>query len=200
MKIKEDPVKKDVQNLKGHITFAKSGENTRTTQVSLDNIEHDLIRGKYGAIFAGGKQEARIHAAVNCASLSCPDLLRAPFLAATLDAQLTNATTGWLANPTKNAGPDADGTIRLSKIFEWYAGDFVAAEGSVQAFVRKYSEWNVPDGAQLQHMPYYWDLNSVSDAPEFTSSSQRFCRFGILAVVFAALGAVLALAVTDVNF
>ena len=44
--------------------------NVGGSMYSLDNIEHDTLRPSY--------RDARIHAAVNCASVSCPDMC-APF-------------------------------------------------------------------------------------------------------------------------
>jgi len=132
-----------------------------------------------------------VHAAINCASLSCPDLLPEAFRASDLDNQLTAATQGWLANPTKNPGPDGSGAIVLSKIFEWYGGDFQATAGSVQAFVRTYSSWQFSDGATLRFADYDWSLNAVGGF----SSAGALHRFrpavgalGVLALAMACQG------------
>merc|ERR1740121_3227046 len=128
-------------------------------KVSLDDIEHGMIRGglssEFGAI-------GRIHAAVNCASLSCPDLRTEAFEAGTLDAQLDDAVQAWVGNPTKNPGPGNFGTLQLSMIFNWYGSDFVAESGSVHAFAQKHGPWgnNVSAGAELLFAPYNWDLNA----------------------------------------
>ena len=46
----------------------------------LDEIEHGILRKAF--------KEPRVHFAIVCASLSCPDLRAEPFEAARLDAQL----------------------------------------------------------------------------------------------------------------
>ena len=48
--------------------------------VTLDEIEHAVLRGKF--------TEPRIHVALVCAALSCPELRGEPFEAAALDDQL----------------------------------------------------------------------------------------------------------------
>ena len=50
--------------------------------LSLDDIEHDLIRG------SGRYREPRIHFAVNCASLGCPALRPDAYSAERLEVQL----------------------------------------------------------------------------------------------------------------
>mmetsp|Transcript_112237 Transcript_112237/g.312351 ORF Transcript_112237/g.312351 Transcript_112237/m.312351 type:complete len:206 (+) Transcript_112237:68-685(+) len=45
-KIKDDPMRSDISNLEGYVTFAKSGEDTRTTQVFInlsDNANLDSM-------------------------------------------------------------------------------------------------------------------------------------------------------------
>ena len=84
--------------------------------VSLDDIEHHVLRP--------GFQDARIHFAVNCASVSCPPLAAEPYRADSLDAQLDAAARRYLASPE---GLRLDGnTLRVSSIFKWYGEDFVA--------------------------------------------------------------------------
>ncbi len=87
------------------------------TTVSLDNIEHDLIRG------SGRYNDPRIHFAVNCASIGCPALLNEAFIGVTLEQQLETATKGFLSDRTRNR--KANGTLAVSSIFNWYGGDFV---------------------------------------------------------------------------
>ncbi|MBA3884156.1 MAG: DUF547 domain-containing protein [Acidobacteria bacterium] len=83
--------------------------------VTLDGIEHGIIRPTF--------KDARIHYAVNCASISCPPLAAVPYRASTLDAQLDEAGRRFLASPV---GLRVDGeTLRVSSIFKWYGEDFL---------------------------------------------------------------------------
>jgi len=49
--------------------------------MSLNALEKDILIKRF--------QEPRVHAAINCASRSCPGLLNAAYVASKLDAQLT---------------------------------------------------------------------------------------------------------------
>src|SRR5207253_925131 len=78
----------------------------------------------------------RVHFAIVCASLSCPDLRLEPYEASRLESQLDEQVAAFLSNPTKGLQPGPDGkTARVSSIFKWFAGDF-AGSGGVAAFIR----------------------------------------------------------------
>ena len=131
--------------------------------VTLDEIEHRILRPM---------GEPRIHAAIVCASVSCPPLRREPFRAAGLDAQLDEVTRRWLADPRKGAHIDPETrSVALSRIFDWFEEDF-AGVGGVLAFVarhvgaddRRWLEEN-GDRASLRYLDYDWRLNDLARAP-----------------------------------
>ncbi len=117
--------------------------------LTLDEIEHEIIRS-YG--------EPRIHFAVNCASISCPDLRTEPYTAGQLDHQLEDQTRRFLANPGKGLGWE-NGTARVSRIFRWYDEDFEEPAG-VLGFVQRYTD--KPIGQVRANLPYDWRLNGTS--------------------------------------
>jgi hypothetical protein len=84
--------------------------------VSLDHIEHTLIRG------SGRYNEPRIHFAVNCASIGCPALRKDAYRGSTLPAQLNAATKDFLRDRSRNRLKG--GRLEVSSIFKWYRGDF----------------------------------------------------------------------------
>ena len=94
---------------------------------NLDDIEHGMIRQNF--------KEPRIHFAVNCASLGCPPLRAEAFRADRLDEQLEDNTRIFLQDVRRNKFDAARNTLHLSSIFKWYGSDFVATDGSVEAFV-----------------------------------------------------------------
>ena len=69
--------------------FILFGEKT-----NLDHIEHGLIRPNYG--------EPRIHFAVNCASIGCPNLQSFAFTGALLEQQLQESAKSFLLDKNKN--------------------------------------------------------------------------------------------------
>jgi hypothetical protein len=130
-------------------------------KVSLGVIEHHKIRG---SLAKAGGVSGRIHAAMVCASASCPDILTEAFVGSTLVAQVTDATRRWLLNPTKNPGP-LNGAVTLSMIFSWFGGDFSEESGTIQNFVRTHAGWSstqVPDNAHVHFAAYTWNLNAVN--------------------------------------
>jgi len=82
---------------------------------NLYDLENDVIRGFV---------DARIHAAINCASKSCPALMPYAFEPARLDDQLDTATRDFCSNALHVRVDDAAEEIQLSAIFEWYQTDF----------------------------------------------------------------------------
>jgi len=128
--------------------------------VSLGEIEHEILRPL---------GDPRIHAAIVCASTSCPSLPREAFRAARLDAQLDASVQRFLADPRKGARvTEAGAALRLSKIFDWFEDDFEAA-GGVRAWLlprlpERESAWLRALGrsAPLDYFEYDWSLNDAA--------------------------------------
>jgi hypothetical protein len=131
--------------------------------VSLGEIEHEILRPM---------GEPRIHAAIVCASTSCPSLRREAFRGSRLDAQLEDALRAFLADPRKGSRLDARaGVLYLSPIFDWFAEDFEPFGG-----VRAYLAPRLPaeaaralaergDALRLRYLDYDWALNDLRASP-----------------------------------
>ena len=133
---------------------------------SLDHIEHKILREQL--------KEPRIHFAIVCASIGCPNLHSWAFTGTDVEAQLDKAARlfmqspkhvrvetakDWLGRPKK--------TLHLSKIFTWFKGDFTKggtqtvpefvasyATDEVRAFIKK-----AGPGVGTDALSYDWKLN-----------------------------------------
>ena len=110
--------------------------------------------------------EPRIHFAIVCASRSCPKLQRA-FTPEQLDAQLSQAATDFINDPSRNRFDRQRKVAELSMIFKWFERDFESAGGSLQAYVGRYvtDAQLAADLANssytLAFLEYDWSLNGV---------------------------------------
>ncbi|WP_239540761.1 DUF547 domain-containing protein [Spongiivirga citrea] len=114
---------------------------------NLNEIEHQILRKM---------DEPRIHFAINCASVSCPQLFNEAFKADTLEEQLTTATKVFLSDTSRNEL--TANSIKVSKIFKWFSKDF-KKDGNLIDFLNKYSEVAISNKAKLSYMDYDWNLN-----------------------------------------
>jgi hypothetical protein len=87
-------------------------------RMSLHDVENGKIR-RFG--------DPRIHAALNCASRSCPPLPPEPFAGADLDVRLDARMRRFLLGGGLVADREA-GRVTLSKVFEWFGSDIVRPE------------------------------------------------------------------------
>ena len=136
--------------------------------VTLDAIEHDMIRGW------GRYNEPRIHFAVNCAAIGCPALRAEAYIGTALEAQLEDATRDFLSDRSRNY---FDGRrLRLSSIFKWYREDFERGWGGTNALGEFVSRYGSELGLSVEQrnelargdmgirfLSYDWGLNQVSD-------------------------------------
>jgi hypothetical protein len=127
--------------------------------LSLGEIEHDILRPM---------GDPRIHAAIVCASTSCPPLARRPYRPDQLEKDLDEAMRRWLSSPTKGVSIDpARDTIRLSSIFDWFEEDFDASGGVLETIARYVDPdtavWLRETGrtARIRYFDYDWKLNDL---------------------------------------
>jgi hypothetical protein len=131
-------------------------------QISLDTIEHKILRPQF--------EDARVHAAVNCASESCPPLAAEAFRAEVLDTQLDARVRVWLADSSLNRFDCERKRLELSAIFDWFASDFERDAGSVRAWLARYAPAEVKaclEGSaklKIETLTYSWKLNAVPEA------------------------------------
>ena len=117
--------------------------------ISLDEIEKKMLLPM---------QDARVHFAINCASLSCPKLTNYAFTPKILDEQLDKVTTEFVNSENVIV---KGGKISVSKIFKWYEKDFKKAAGSVINFINQYSNHKLNSKSQIHYIDYSWNLNGV---------------------------------------
>ncbi len=132
---------------------------------ALGEIEHEILRPL---------GDPRIHAAIVCASTSCPSLRREPFTAQRLDAQLDDSLRAFLADTRKGVRAEArrgvraeakNGRLRVSRIFDWFEEDF-EKKGGVVKYLQPYMTGEAAEllkgrGADipLVYFDYDWTVN-----------------------------------------
>lgn len=129
----------------------------------LDEIEHELIRPVF--------KDARVHAAVNCASRSCPPLRREAYRAADLDAQLDEQVRLWLADATRNRVTRGAKSLRVSKIFKWFDEDFGDDREEIVEWIADHvgdpelaRDLKARAGSiKLSYLDYDWSINATKE-------------------------------------
>lgn len=127
--------------------------------ITLDEIEHEILR-KMG--------EPRIHIAIVCASVSCPDLRTEAYTEKKLNAQLDDQMKSLLANRGKGLHIDRQkGKIYISSIFKWFKKDFESSGGVVE-FITPYSpeqdrKYLKGKNYKVSYLDYDWGLNAIQD-------------------------------------
>jgi hypothetical protein len=135
---------KDVSAKPWDKRFIKVGANTLT----LNDIENKIIRRQF--------KDARIHFAVNCAAISCPKLSNKAFTAINVEKELDRLTKEFLKTDNVNL---IEKSAQLSKIFEWYAADFIEESESVLKFVEQHSGMTFHPKVKVSYLEYNWKLN-----------------------------------------
>jgi hypothetical protein len=130
-----------VWNFFGRVSYRVGGH-----VVSLDDIEHGLLRGNrrrqlppwrpFGhrdprLALAVTPPDPRYHFAITCGAASCPPV--GVYRATAIDAQLDLAARNFVNQEVTLAGP----RLLCSRIFRWYRTDFEAA-GGLAAFLLRY--------------------------------------------------------------
>ncbi len=122
---------------------------------SLDDIEHRTLRRSW--------REPRVHYAVNCASIGCPNLMARAWRPATLEADLSAAARAYVNHP-RGVRVDAQGRIRVSSIYHWFKEDFGGTDAGVLAHLRAHAGTDLArrlQGDRIAGHDYDWSINAV---------------------------------------
>lgn len=126
-------------------------------QLSLDDIEHEIMRPTF--------KDPRVHYAVNCASLGCPNLPARAWNATTLDADLDQAARAFV-NHKRGAEVLAGGALKVSSIYKWFIADFGGDDAGVVAHLGKYASpglaAQLKKSREIADTQYNWALNEVA--------------------------------------
>ena len=124
---------------------------------SLDAIEHEYLRKIY--------KNPLIHAAINCASLSCPPIMGRPFSGKELEKQLEDIFKSFLADPFRNRFEPKSGKLFLSEIFKWFGEDFKEKYSGYLNAIERFGPAAARDaikaGGKVEWIDYDWTLNDA---------------------------------------
>jgi hypothetical protein len=135
-------------------------------KISLEDLEHKFIR----AVF----KDSRIHFAINCASIGCPDLWDHAYSAENVDKELNAARERFLKNGLKGVKVKKEkGTfyghnyyVYVSKIFDWFEKDFKRETKTVLAYIEKHGSKDQKafikknrKNISIKYLDYDWKLN-----------------------------------------
>lgn len=124
-------------------------------KISLNDIEHRILRAYW--------HDHRIHFAVNCASIGCPNVQKRAFTSENTESLLELAAREFLQHP-RGLEINSDG-LKLSSIFDWYREDFGSNETEVLELLAKYFEPEIQAkmmaAANDVSYDYDWTLNDI---------------------------------------
>ncbi len=163
--------------------FFRTPYRSARMDVTLDEIENVILRGQSGnerlALFRLARLDARLHAGLNCAAISCPRLRKRAFTGENVQTELDAAMRDF-ANAPRHFRKEGQQFI-LSSILDWFGSDFDGQGLPAGDFILQFMAATRPDyealeallkgrtAAKIKEDPsvrfeYVWDLNAAPAA------------------------------------
>jgi hypothetical protein len=129
-------------------------------KLALDDIEHRILRPIW--------KDNRIHYAVNCASLGCPNLQPAAFAAENTESLLERGAREYV-NHQRGVSLQS-GKLKVSSLYVWFQEDFGGSAEGLMEHWAKYAGKTLADAllsysGGLEH-EYDWRLNDAEPKPQ----------------------------------
>ena len=133
--------------------------NIEEERLSLDDIEHRILRPIW--------KDNRVHYAVNCASLGCPNLQPAAYTSENTEALLEKGAREYVNHP--RGVVINNGKLHVSSIYVWFQEDFGGSAEGLMGHWSKYANKVLADALKnysggLEH-DYDWRLNAAESKP-----------------------------------
>lgn len=124
-------------------------------RMSLDDIEHGTLRPL--------ARDPRVHYAVNCASIGCPNLQPRAWSADTLEQDIDAAARAFVNH--RRGARVVNNSLRVSSIYEWFKDDFGGNDAGVIAHLQRFAEPALRDQlasvTRIDGHDYDWALNGA---------------------------------------
>ena len=118
--------------------------------MSLYDFENSIIRKL---------DEPRVHFALNCSAVSCPELPRNVFTADGLNDELDRETRRFFARPENLRVDDAKQTVYFNEILKFYTEDFVPSHArTLIAYAQRYISGVIDAAYATAFTPYDWTV------------------------------------------
>ena len=134
--------------------------NIEEERLSLDDIEHRILRPIW--------KDNRVHYAVNCASLGCPNLQPTAYTSENTEALLEKGAREYVNHP--RGVVINNGKLHVSSIYVWFQEDFGGSAEGLMEHWSKYANQVLADALKnysggLEH-DYDWRLNAAESKPQ----------------------------------
>jgi hypothetical protein len=124
--------------------------------LSLNDIEHRILRRNW--------RDPRIHYAVNCGAIGCPNLPQRAFRGGDVHTMLDALAAGFVNSPR---GVELAGdTLIACRIFSWFREDFGGTEAAVIEHLRRHAapalRARLEGRTRIDRYRYDWSLNDAA--------------------------------------
>ncbi len=124
--------------------------------LSLNDIEHRILRPIW--------RDPRIHYAVNCAALGCPNLQERAFTGTNADLLMDKGAREFVNHP-RGVAFDGDRLV-VSSIYAWFAEDFGGSDATILAHLGQHADtglaFRLAGRRTIDGHRYDWRLNEAS--------------------------------------
>ncbi len=123
--------------------------------LSLDDIEHRILRPIW--------RDPRIHYAVNCAALGCPNLALEAYTAENMERLLEANAVAYVNHP--RGARFEDGALIVSSIYRWFVADFGGGHAGILNHLRRYARGELAEKVARNNLigddDYDWSINDL---------------------------------------
>ena len=125
--------------------------------VTLDDIEHRILRPIW--------RDPRIHYALNCAAIGCPNLAMRAFTAENTETMLEHAAFAYINH--RRGAEVRGGKLYVSSVYDWFAEDFGGgSDAAIIAHLRRYAASALANAlktiTEIEDDHYDWSLNDAA--------------------------------------